>query len=275
MNAALELDFDVPVADPLWRQKTSAGFQRSRHSPFDNVLGAVDGIAVRQEQPLVSDVPCVADYYSRKGFYAFNVQAICNFKHEFTWMSCGSPGSVHDSTTFEFTTLGRALMDPHHAASARPIEEGYCIVGYEACAAGEVMAVPWPCGGRADTWKGSFNFFQSSTRIHIEQAFGMLVWRWGVFWRPLRVPFVKRPSMVRACSELHNHCRREASSSTSALAPFGKDLVGGSACVFENDMTGPDQRGRRRDRERFFLRARMTARVEQLGLLRPNVSPLY
>lgn len=166
-------------------------------------------------------------------------------------------------------------MDPHHAVTARLIEEGYCIVGDEAYAAGEVMAVPWPSGGRGDRWKDSFNFYQSSSRIHIEQAFGMLVWRWGVFWRPLRVPFFKRPSLVRACFKLHNHCRREESASTAALAPFEDDRVGGSACVFENDASNPNQRGRRRDRERSFLRARMTARVEQLGLLRPNVSPMY
>lgn len=106
-------------------------------------------------------------------------------------MSCRSPGSVLDSTAFGVTTLGRMLMDPHHAVTARLIEEGYCIVGDEAYAASEVMAVPWPGGGRGDRWKDSFNFYQSSCRIHIEQAFGMLVWRWGVFWRPLRVPSFK------------------------------------------------------------------------------------
>ena len=31
-------------------------------------------MAVFQEQPLASDVQCVADFYSRKGFYAFNTQ---------------------------------------------------------------------------------------------------------------------------------------------------------------------------------------------------------
>lgn len=84
MNAAPGLEFYLRLEDPLWRRETSVGFQQSRRSQFENVLGAVDGRAVRQEEPLTSDVLCVADYYSRKGFYSFNVQAMWNANYEFT-----------------------------------------------------------------------------------------------------------------------------------------------------------------------------------------------
>lgn len=46
----------------------------------------MNGVAVRQEQPLTSDVPCVADYYSRKGCYAYNVEVMLNAKYEFISM---------------------------------------------------------------------------------------------------------------------------------------------------------------------------------------------
>jgi len=39
-----------------------SNIQSSRKTPFDNVLGVIDGIAVQQEQTLAMDVPCVADY---------------------------------------------------------------------------------------------------------------------------------------------------------------------------------------------------------------------
>lgn len=275
VNASPAMDFNFRLQDPAWRQQTSSGFEQSRRSPFDNILGAVDGIAVRQEQPLASDVPCVADYYSRKGFYAYKVQAMCNADNELIWMSCKSPGSVHDSTPFGLTALGQMLMIPRDAVTSQLIADGYCIVGDEAYAAGEVMAVPWPSGGGGDKRKDSYNFFQSSSRIHVEQACGMLVWRWGVFWRPLRVPFFKLPSLICACFKLHNHCRRYAATSTTALAPYRNDRDGGSVFFLENDVACPSQRGRRRDRERSHLRVRMTRRVEHLGLLRPNVRPLY
>lgn len=124
MKAAPALEFNLRLEDSLWRRATSAGFHQSQRSSFDNVLGAVDSIAVRQEQPLTTDVPGVADSYSRKGSYSFNVKAICTGNYEFSRMSCRSSGSVHDSTAFGVTTLGRMLMDPHHAVTARLIEEG-------------------------------------------------------------------------------------------------------------------------------------------------------
>jgi len=130
-------------------------------------LGAIEGIAVQKEQPLASDAPCVADYYSRKGLYALNTQAICNAQYEFTWMSCQSPGSCHDSTAFMSTDLRTMLMNPRDAITAQLIAAGYCIVGDEAYAAGKVMAVPWPGGGGSDRWRDSYNYYQSSCRVHI------------------------------------------------------------------------------------------------------------
>jgi len=78
VNTTPAIDFNFEPGDPTWRQRTAHGFQRRRRSPFDNSSGATDGIAVQQEQPLASNVPCVADYFSRKRFYALNTQEICN-----------------------------------------------------------------------------------------------------------------------------------------------------------------------------------------------------
>ena len=40
----------------------------------------------------------------------------------------------------------------------------------------------------------------------IQCAFGMLVRRWGVFWRPLEVAFDRRAPLVGAAMRLHNYC---------------------------------------------------------------------
>lgn len=150
VNASPAMDINFHLEDPTWPQQTASGFQESRRSSFENVLGAVNGVAVRQEQPLTSDVPCVADYYSRKGFYAYNVEVLLNAKYEFFSISCKRLGSVHDSTVFGFTALGQMLMNPRDAVTSQLMEDGYCIFRDEAYAPGEVMAVLWPCGGRGD-----------------------------------------------------------------------------------------------------------------------------
>lgn len=239
------------------------------------MCGALDEIAVEQEQPLATDVPCVADYYSRKGFYAFNVQAICDPDYKFRWMACTSPGATHDSTAFTTTSLGRALLDRGSKLTRAMTRDGICIAADEAYAASEVLAVPWPGGGRGDRWKDAYNFYLSSLRIHIEQAFGMLLWRWGVFWRPLRVPFGKRPCLIGACFRLHNFCRSQSGTSSALVAPYGNDRAGGTVSFARNDDVNAGQRGRRRDCERSDLRVKMTRVVQDRGLLRPGVSPMF
>jgi len=265
INATPCLDLDFQLSCHQRRLDYAGGFQRRRGSPFGNVIGALDGVAVRQDQPLVADAQCVADYYSRKGFYAFNTQAVCDADYKFLWMSCMSPGACHDSTAFAGTHLGQILLDSTHELTVALINAGHCLVADEAYAASEVLAVPWPGSGRGDQWKDSYNFYQSSSRIHIEQAFGMLSWRWGVFWRTLRVPFAKRPSLVRACFRLHNFCRGHATARDCVVSPWGNDSVGCDASFAPTDTVGPNQRGRRRDCERSNLRVRMTRREEESG----------
>ena len=68
MNCSPGLALDFQLAICSRRQEYGARFQAQRNSPFKNVIGALDGVAIEQEQPLPADVTCVADYYSRKGF---------------------------------------------------------------------------------------------------------------------------------------------------------------------------------------------------------------
>jgi len=88
------------------------------------------------------------------------------------------------------------------------------------------------------------------------------------------VPFLKMPSLIRACFKLHNNCRRYACAE-ELLAPFDMDSVGGSVYFCESDGAQSDERARRRGLERSHLRWRMTDRLEELGVLRPDVDPMY
>jgi len=86
------------------------------------------------------------------------------------------------------------------------------------------------------------------------------------------VPFSMRLGLVRACFSLLKYFRDHAA---TGLDPLGDDRVGGSVFFSSNDAVSGGQRGRRRDRESSALRVRMTRRVEELGLLRPGVVPMY
>ena len=52
----------------------------------------------------------------------------------------------------------------------------------------------------------AFNNILSSQRITIERAFGILVRRWGILWRPIAFKMKKVSKIVRVCAMLHNIC---------------------------------------------------------------------
>jgi hypothetical protein len=75
---------------------------------------------------------------------------------------------------------------------------------------------PWP-GRRLSVSQDAFNYWLSSARIHVEQAFGILVARWRILWRPLRVPIDKSGQIILACVKLHNFVLEMADSSRNHL----------------------------------------------------------
>ena len=64
------------------------------------------------------------------------------------------------------------------------------------------MLVPDPNVANYD----NYNFEQSSNRMHIECAFGMLVNKWPILWRKIDVKFERRVPLINACFYLHNFC---------------------------------------------------------------------
>jgi hypothetical protein len=79
---------------------------------FNGIIGALDGIAIRINCPSAADgIIDPGNYWTRKQFYALNVQAICDSKKRFLWVSTGHQGSTHDSVAFERTKLCQNLKE--------------------------------------------------------------------------------------------------------------------------------------------------------------------
>ena len=51
---------------------------------------------------------------------------------------------------------------------------------------------------------------QIFVRQCIERAFGILVKRWGILWRPLQCSFDRWNLVLSVCAKLHNRCIDEA-----------------------------------------------------------------
>jgi hypothetical protein len=81
----------------------------------------------------------------------------------------------------------------------------YFLIGDDAYPGHDQLVTPFP-GCRLSAVEDDFNFYQSSTRIRIEMAFGRLMQRFGILWKPLRCKLQFAPAVVMSCMILHNLC---------------------------------------------------------------------
>jgi hypothetical protein len=116
-------------------------------------------------------------------------------------MSAVCVGSTHDSTAWSVSKLGIKLR-------AAGMKRNYWLAGDAASDCNDGVLTPWPQSKVNDddsaVESDSFNYYLSSTRMHVEQCFGILMARFGIFWRPFRFNLRKVPVILHACMILHN-----------------------------------------------------------------------
>ncbi|MBC8083259.1 MAG: aldehyde dehydrogenase family protein [Hymenobacter sp.] len=108
-------------------------------------------------------------------------------------------GSMHDANLWGRTAIGQFCK----AAKLSP----YALVGDAAYPCRPWMLAPFK--GHKDGMSRDeyhWNFVQSSTRMCIERAFGMLKGRWRILLKRVDMQLKNVPEMVSACLVLHNIC---------------------------------------------------------------------
>ena len=108
IDGVLSLSF--PYNNMRWLEQSSQNFSRNGRSPISGCCAALDGIAIRISEPSKNDVPNPSAYFNRKGFFAINLQALCDASYRFLFISALTPVSTHDSTAFVMTSLSALLL---------------------------------------------------------------------------------------------------------------------------------------------------------------------
>lgn len=194
VNAVFKAEFPIDNIEKL--TILEAEFRAaSRDGIWKGQVACLDGIHVSTLSPSNEDVMDPRRYHvSRKDKYALLCMALCDSARRFLWWDTSHSPSTHDNLAFSATPLGVRLANGH-------LPPDFFINGDAAFSLSNWMMTP---SGRPE--HDDFDFFQSSNRMHIECAFGVLVHRWGVLWRPLRVRFNRRASLLSALMHLHNFC---------------------------------------------------------------------
>jgi hypothetical protein len=140
--------------------------------------------------------------------------------------------------------------------------------------------------------RDGYNFWQSSLRIAIECGFGMLIRRFGIFWRTMTSTLEHTQLIILACMSLHNVCidAREADDANNFDAmriryndpngfrggsrtwrdDNGRTQVEGRPIThLQDDCTTRKQQGRRSDLHNSTLRDELKERLFNENMPRP------
>jgi hypothetical protein len=180
-----------------------------RRGLFLSVVGMLDGLLIVTRCPSSKEVNNAEDFRSgHKKAIGLNCQALCDASLAFLFVSCMTPGKTNDLKAYQSSKLSELI---------EALPDGYWVGGDNAYVNTEHMLVPHP--GAHAVAEDAFNFYLSQLRVRIENAFALLVNRWGILWRPLRVPLRRQPELVLCLAKLHNYCIDEKEPQPPLVGP--------------------------------------------------------
>lgn len=259
---------EFPYESETDLMKLESGFRRVSKGYFPGTVLAGDGIVIRMIKPTDEEVDGnVRSFFTRKGFYAIGLQAFCDADCRFRHLSMKTCSSTHDGTAYELSGL-------NHIIREGKLPDGFHVVLDEAYSCTEQELSPWK-GKHLSQEKDAFNYFLSLHRQVIERAFGMLVRRWGILWRPLRFGVQKNNLIIQVCCKLHNLCidALGASSASFEVAPQDVQWRRGRATPADTTVLWTDgvpvRQGTRTDLAESTTRDKLTRALFMRGASRP------
>lgn len=148
--------------------------------------------------------------------------AIADADYRFTFVDVGSPGADGDLNSFARTSIGKKILqndpslnlpEPSPVVEMDGIDLPYFFVADDAFPIDMKIMKPYsgkfsPTGLSSD--KIVFNYRLSRARRTVENAFGILVMRWGCLRSEIQSRPEKVQIIVAACCSLHNYLMKES-----------------------------------------------------------------
>lgn len=133
---------------------------------ISGVLGAIDGTHIQIKAPSINRHL----YCNRKKYYSILMQAVVDSKKKFIDVYCGEPGSLHDSRVLRRSLLNRKATDEYEAS----FPNNTFLLGDSAYPSKSWLVTPYKDDGNLTQINRKFNYLHSSTRMVVENAFGLL-----------------------------------------------------------------------------------------------------
>ena len=176
-----------PSTEEEWRQVANTFYTKSQ---IPSVVGAIDctHVAIQSPGSNVGEI-----YRNRKGFFSVNVQLICDGSGYISDVVARWPGSVHDSTIFDNSSL-RAKFETGELKG--------CLVGDSGYACRHYMLTP--VSNPTTAAETAYNNAHALARNCIERTNGILKRRFPVLKYGLRLRIDHTLPVIVATVVLHN-----------------------------------------------------------------------
>ena len=233
-------------------------------SVFSGTVMAIDGWVMQTRKPYDDETTNVKSYRNRKGMWGLVVLAGCDARTRFTLWNVNNTGSNNDISAWNNSALKKVLED-------HKLHSDFYFIGDEAFTCGNQFLVPWG-GTGIGVAKDTFNHCLSVRRQVIERAFGILVQRWGILWRPIVCSITRWTLIANVCAKLHNVC---VDRNIPQIPRFVHDwVIGDSDAVYLNGFheEDPNRTGIAHGLTTGSRRKTMTDQLYQMGVRRPRTS---
>uniref|UniRef100_A0A1Y1LTG0 DDE Tnp4 domain-containing protein n=1 Tax=Photinus pyralis TaxID=7054 RepID=A0A1Y1LTG0_PHOPY len=161
------------------------------------IIGAIDGSHIIINKPGTNQHA----YCNRKGTHSIILQGVVDSRKRFINVFCGEPGSLHDARVFKRSPLYRRITE-----NDLPLNNHFLVGDSAYPSTLPWLITPYKDNGKLTSEQRTFNYRHSSTRVIVENAFGLLKGR----FRRLRcfehkdIKFIVK-CVIAACT-LHNIC---------------------------------------------------------------------
>ncbi|XP_055843657.1 putative nuclease HARBI1 [Episyrphus balteatus] len=199
-------------------------FQAKSNPGFPSVIGCVDGTHLKINAPCQEPI----SYYNRKGYHSILLQAICDSNLVFRDVFFGWPGSSHDAHVWSNSPIGRALN-----SRDLKLPNDMHILGDSAYPLNTYLITPFRDNGFLSERERKFNYIHSSTRVAIEQAFGILKSKFRCLHHLKLLKLSNAKYIVMSCIILHNFIRIKSSEDVAVL--FQDDVQSTEPEIQENE----------------------------------------
>jgi hypothetical protein len=169
---------------------------------FPRCCGAIDGKHVIIKQPPNSG----SNFYNYKGSYSTVLLALVDADYNFIYVNVGTNGRANDAGIFKTSALAESLEK-----GTLNLPDEHVILGDSAFPLKTYLMKPYGFKNGSKK-KTVFNYRLSRARRIVENAFGILAWRFRVFQRPIELKVKTVDSVVLAACTLHNWLRSRSKS---------------------------------------------------------------